>query len=128
MGLAGLAALAGGCHSSQPPLALLPETMGVWRRTALRQLPASDAPDPVPWSEVARAETAEYSGPGKLVVRLYELGSPEAGASLMQRWRPSADTVFFNRSRYFVVVKWQQAERDALKSFVRDLSARIPEK
>ena len=44
---------------------------------------------------------------------------------LAQRWRPSADTVFFYRGRYFVVVKWQQADRKALQEFVRELEKRL---
>ena len=47
--------------------------------------------------------------------------------TLTQRWRPSADTVFFSRGRYFVVIKWQQAERTALRSFVRELEGSIRE-
>jgi len=43
---------------------------------------------------------------------------------MAQRWRPSADTVFFNEGRYFVVVKWQQADRKALHDFVRELVER----
>jgi hypothetical protein len=52
---------------------------------------------------------------------LYELSSPGVGLDLAQRWRPSADTVFFYRDQYFVVVKWQQADRGALQEFVREL-------
>jgi hypothetical protein len=40
---------------------------------------------------------------------------------LAQRWRPSADTVFFSRGAYFVVVKWQAADRSALQAFVRNV-------
>ena len=48
--------------------------------------------------------------------------SPQAWRSTsVQRWRPSADTVFFYEKNYFVVVKWQQAERAALQSFVREI-------
>jgi hypothetical protein len=42
-------------------------------------------------------------------------------AELSQRWRPSADTVFFNRGNFFVVVKWQAAERGALETSIREL-------
>jgi hypothetical protein len=47
------------------------------------------------------------------------------GLDLAQRWRPSADTVFFQQGRYFVVVKWQQADRKALQEFVRELEKRL---
>ncbi|MBZ5581614.1 MAG: hypothetical protein LAQ30_05305 [Acidobacteriia bacterium] len=72
-----------------------------------------------------RLRIAEYDGPGKVQARAYELDSPAVGLDLAQRWRPSADTVFFNRGQYFVVVKWQSADRAALKSFVEELEKRI---
>lgn len=114
------------CRENTAPLRLLPESMaGGWRRTSLREMPVSDAPDPVPRTAVTRLETGDYEGPGRLQARVYELESPAAGASLAQRWRPSADTVFFTEGRFFVVVKWQQADRAALQEFVREMEARI---
>ena len=104
----------------------LAETVGgVWRRAAVRDLWVSEAPDPVPRTSVERLQVAAYEGPGKLEARVYELSSFEVGLDLAQRWRPSADTVFFNRGRYFVVVKWQQADRRALEDFVRELEKRL---
>ena len=61
----------------------------------------------------------------KLEARAYELTSSAVGLDLVQRWRPSADTVFFNPGRYFVVVKWQQADRKALQDFVREMEKRL---
>jgi hypothetical protein len=115
------------CGRNTPlPADLLPETVaGVWRRAAVRGLSVSDAPDPVPRTSVERLQVASYEGPGKLEARVYELSSPDIGLNLAQRWRPSADTVFFNRGRYFVVVKWQQADRKALRGFVRELEERL---
>jgi hypothetical protein len=108
-----------GCQKSAPPVALFLESMdGGWRRTALAEAAVSEAPDPVPRTAVRRLTVAEYSGPGRLEARAYELTSSAAGAGLAQRWRPSADTVFFSRGRYFVVVKWQAADRKALQAFV----------
>jgi hypothetical protein len=128
IGVAGLLALAAACRENRAPLGLLAEkAAGGWRRTSLVETPVSDAPDPVPRSAVTRLETAEYEGPGKLEVRLYELTSPEDGVTLAQRWRPSADTVFFNGGRFFVVIKWEQAEREALRSFVRELQGKLHE-
>jgi len=68
---------------------------------------------------------ATYEGPGKIEARVYALSSPAVGLDLAQRWRPSADTVFFYRGRYFVVVKWQEAERKALEAFVKELEQRL---
>ena len=98
---------------------------GVWKRTALVNPPASSTPDPVPRTAVNRLQTATYAGPGKLEARAYELDSPAVALDLVQRWRPSADTVFFYRGRFFVVVKWDQADRKALEAFVRELEARL---
>jgi len=104
------------------PANLFPETAaGGWRRTSMREMPVSESPDPVPRTSVDRLAAATYEGPGKLEARVYALSSPEVGVDLAQRWRPSADTVFFYRGRYFVVVKWQQAERKALEAFVHQL-------
>jgi hypothetical protein len=115
------------CGSNAPlPADFFPETVAnVWRRAAVRNPPVSEAPDPVPRMSVERLQVAAYEGPGKLEARVYELSSPGVGLALMQRWRPSADTVFFYRGRYFVVVKWQQADRKALEEFVRELQKRL---
>ena len=117
------AALAAACRKPAAlPLNIFPESAaGGWRRTDRRQLSASEAPDPVPRNEIESLLTASYEGPGKLDARLYVLGSGIVGLELSQRWKPSADTVFFSRGPYFVVVKWQTAERSALHAFVREV-------
>jgi len=108
------------------PSNLFPENAaGGWHRTALSEPSLSDAPDPVPRTAVERLAVANYEGPGKLEARVYVLSSPAVGVDLAQRWRPSADTVFFYRDRYFVVVKWQSAERKALEDFVRELESKL---
>ena len=53
------------------------------------------------------------------------LDSPAVALDLVQRWRPSADTVFFYRGRYFVVLKWQDADRTALQAFAAELEKRL---
>ncbi|MGP8243282.1 MAG: hypothetical protein ACLQVN_02060 [Bryobacteraceae bacterium] len=126
--LAAAAALgAAACHKPAAlPRNIFPETAaGGWRRTNRRQLSASEAPDPVPRNEIESLLTASYEGPGKLEARLYVLGSEVVGVELSQRWKPSADTVFFSRGPYFVVVKWQAAERGALQAFVREVEKSI---
>jgi len=75
---------------------------------------------------VRRLEAASYEGAGKLDARAYELTASAVALDLAQRWQPSADTVFFYRGRYFVVVKWDQAERKALQEFIREVEARLP--
>jgi hypothetical protein len=112
------------CRTPPKPDLFLP-AVGPWRRTSLRDVPASEAPDPVPRTAIDWLETANYEGPGKLEARVYALESSAIALDLVQRWRPSADTIFFYRDRYFVVVKWEQADRQALQTFVRALQTRL---
>ncbi len=114
------------CRRAAPDPNLFPKTVpGGWQLTELRVASVSDAPDPVPRSAVERIQIASYQGPGKLEARAYLLDSPAAGEDIQRRWHPSSDTVFFARAQYFVVVKWQSADRQALRAFVRDLETRI---
>jgi hypothetical protein len=116
------------CRQAAPlPADVLPQTVAtVWHRVSLRDLPASDAPDPVPRNEIERLATAAYEGPGKIDARIYVLSSSVVGQEMVDRWRPSADTVFFYSGPYFVVVKWDTAERQALQDFVRQIEKRLP--
>ena len=125
-------ALAFGACQSRPalPADLFPETAdGGWRRTWAGDVP--DSRDPVPRGAVNASRAAAYNGPstsqgpGTLDVRVYRLSSPAVGTDLAQRWRPSADTVFFNQGVYFVVVKWQSADRQALEAFVRQMERKL---
>ena len=122
----GLAAMGAACQRKAPLPDLFPASMpGGWKRTGLREIPASDAPDPVPRTAIDRLQVANYEGPGKLEARAYQLDSPGVALDLVQRWRPSADTVFFYRDEYFIVIKWQEADRKALKAFVDELEKRL---
>ena len=116
------------CRTQQPfPSDMLPETMpGGWRRVSIGEF--SGARDPVPANSVEQSRSATYEGPGSLEVHIYQLTSAAIGLDLTQRWRPSADTVFFHQGVYFVVVKWQSAERKALQQFVSALEAKLPKK
>ena len=119
-----LLALAACGKKAEFPPDLFPETVsGGWRRTTGGD--AAGSPDPVPRSAVEQTRTASYEGPGKVEARVYQLTSAAEGLDLAQRWRPSADTVFFNQGVYFVVVKWQSADRNALQEFVRELEAKL---
>ena len=114
-----------GCGKRAPAIDMFPETVAGWKRTWLRDVPVSEAPDPAPRTSVTRLQAAGYEGFGKLEARAYELSSSQVGVDIAQRWRPSADTVFFWAGRYFVVVKWQEADRRALQQFTRDLEKRV---
>jgi hypothetical protein len=114
------------CGEKPAPPELLPETVAtMWHRASLREMPVSEAPDPVPRTSVKRLQTATYEGPGKIEARVYELTSSAVGLDMVQRWHPSADTVFVNPGHYLVVVKWQQADRQALRDFVSELEKRL---
>src|SRR5262249_8683321 len=122
-------ALAACGGTRQAPAGVFPETVaGVWHRVGLHDLPVNESPDPLPRTAVKSAVFAAYDGPGKLEARAYELKSSEAGLDLAQRWHPSADTVFFWARNYFVVVKWQQADRKALQQFTGELEKRLNER
>ena len=128
MAAAGWLAASGCRKPAALPRNVFPETVaGGWRRTERRELGASEAPDPVPRNEIERLVSASYEGPGKLEARVYVLDSEMVGVELSQRWKPSADTVFFARGPYFVVVKWQSAERKALEEFVREVENSLTE-
>ena len=117
------------CGRVEPMPDLFPAlAAGEWHRTSLRDLSAGEAPDPLPRISIQHIRAAAYEGPGKLEARVYQLTSPAVGLDIAQRWHPSADTVFFNHDRYFVVVKWQEAERKALQAFVRELEGRLTPK
>jgi hypothetical protein len=109
---------------SQPPRSaetLLPASIGgVWQRKSLR-----DIPPPKP--TILRAFEAGYEGAGKLTVDLYEAKVSGTAFEMTQHWRESPNTVFFDKGRYFVVVKWEQADRQALTAFVRALQKELAE-
>ena len=116
-----------GCRTpvAMPPNLFPASAAGGWRLAVAREIPVSEAPDPVPRNEIEWLKEGVYEGPGKIAERVYALSSATVGLGLSQRWRPSADTVFFNRGHFFVVIKWQAAERQALESFIRELQGRL---
>ena len=113
------------CAKREPAIEAFPETIAGWKRTSLREMSATEAPDPVPKETVKRVLSAAYEGAGKLDARAYELTRQEIGLDIAQRWRPVPNTVFFWARSYFVVVTWQEAERKALQEFTRALEKRL---
>jgi hypothetical protein len=120
-----LAAASWGCGARSPQPDLLPENLGGWRRTAIREIPLPDAPAVVPHSGTKHVREANYEGSGRLIVRLYELNSEPLALDLAQRWPPRANTVAFHDKNHFAVVTWQQADRQALQKFVRELERKL---
>jgi hypothetical protein len=118
-----LAALLPSCHRSAPEIGeLLPESPAPdWRRTSLREIPREQIPEMVPSGSLRRAVEAVYAGPGQVTVHLYELASSATALDLAQRWRPAPETVFFYKDEYFAVVRWRDANREALATLVRAL-------
>jgi hypothetical protein len=109
---------------SPPPRAaeaLLPSSVaGTWQRQSLR---AISPPKPT----IERAFEATYEGAGKLTVDLYEAKVSGTAFEMTQHWRAAPDTVFFDKGRCFVVMKWEQADRRALQAFVRALQKGLEE-
>jgi hypothetical protein len=125
-GLVASALVLAGCGRSGPTGDLLPETVGAqWRRASLADVPLTSLPQPLTASTVKRAQSARYEGPGKLEATLYVMSSSAAALDAVQRWRPEANTIFFYRDEFFVVVRYEPGDRQALNAFVRDLSAHL---
>jgi hypothetical protein len=124
--LCALALALAACHREKDPMPdVFPQDAGPWHRTALRELRAAEAPDPVPPAGIERIRSASYQGPGKLDVRVYQMSSPAVALDMVQRWHAAPDTVFFYGGRYFAVVRWESAERKALHAFVGVLESKL---
>ena len=98
---------------------------GGWQLVEAHDIGDGEAPDPVPRSAIVRERTASYKGQGELEAHVYLLDAESTAQTLGQRWRPSADTVFFDSGRYFVVVRWKDADRRNLQSFLAQLQKRL---
>jgi hypothetical protein len=100
---------------------MLPASVGgVWQRKALHDLPP-------PKPAILRAFEADYEGAGKVTIDLYEAQVSGTAFEMTQHWRVVPNTVFFDKGRYFVVVKWEQADRKALTAFVRGMQKELEE-
>ena len=62
-----------------------------------------------------------YEGPGKVTVEVEDVGQQAVAFERAQKTRSQPDSVFFDKDRYFVTVRWDQADREALKMLVRAL-------
>jgi len=94
------------------------DAVGAWHRTSTSEEP--------PAGGAERIRAATYEGPGRLDARIYQLSTPAAALDRVQRWKPSPDTVFFYSGRFFVVIRWQAADRKALQEFVTALEKKLP--
>jgi hypothetical protein len=117
----------GACRRAPAPVPdFFPEVVGAWHRTSAGELPPALEPDSVPRAAVERIRAASYEGPGKLDARLYQLTSPAVALDVVQRWKPAPGTVFFYSGRFFILIRWQTADRKALREFVRALEQKFP--
>src|ERR1039457_255034 len=112
-------------RASAPMPEIFTEAWGVWHRTSAGELPPALEPDFVPRAAVERIRAASYEGPGKLDARLYQLTSPAVALDVVQRWKPVPGTVFFYSGRFFVLIRWQTADRKALQEFVATLEKKF---
>jgi hypothetical protein len=66
-----------------------------------------------------------YAGAGTIRVEVEDTGSSGVALDRAQRTRLEPDMVFFYKNNYFVIVRWEEADRDSVKAFVRDLEKRL---
>ncbi len=122
-----LAAIAtGACTpSKKAPATALPERVGAWTRSDHSRPPSGEAPAAIARFAVAAIEKATYSGPGgeTLHAEAYHVASEAAGLELEQTWRPEPNAVGFHVGTFFVIMRYDKADRSALNSFVRELQA-----
>ena len=120
--LVGLSILLASCGGApRPAEPLFPQQAGVWKLQQSGDLPLSGIPEPIGRLGVRRAGSASYEGAGSLQVEMYEMTSSAAALEAEQTWRPAAGTVAFHRDSYFVVIHWENAARDSVPEFVREM-------
>ena len=120
--IACLSILLASCGGAPRPAApLFPSQAGVWKLRQSGDLPLSGVPEPIARLGVRRAGTAAYEGAGTLQVETYEMTSSAAALEAEQTWRPVAGTVAFHRDSYFTVIHWENAARDSVPEFVREM-------
>ena len=81
--------------------------------------------DEIPAAQIADAASATYEGPGKLDVRLYRLTSEPAGLDVVQRRRPTPETIFLWQHQYFLVVDWPVAKQSEMQDALKILEDRL---
>ena len=107
------------CRRASAPMPdLFTEAVGAWQRVSVSEVP--------PPAAIERILAASYQGPGKLDARVYQLASPALALDMAQRWKPAPDTVFFYKGRFFVLIQWETADRQALREFVVALEKKFP--
>jgi hypothetical protein len=99
--------LLGGCSGAKQSFVLPQTAPGGWH---LRETK----------TEGART-LAVYDGSGTVRVEVDDMKVPAVAFERAQKARPEPDTVFFDKDRFFVTVRWEKADREALKQLMRAL-------
>ena len=123
VGLVSILLISCGGHP-QPAARLFPETVGSWKLKQSTDLAADQIPESIRRLGIRRTGSAGYEGPGNLKVEIYEMTSSAAAFEAEQTWRPVADTVAFHKESFFTVVHWENADRAAVSSFIREMEKR----
>jgi hypothetical protein len=111
--------------ASPRPL-VLPQTLAdVWTLQSSQAKPAATAPEMVQAIGTRGWTAASYQGPGKVDLAIYQLTSEPGGLEMVQKWRPQANTVVFYTDRYFVVVKYDAADRAPVTALITSLQKRL---
>jgi len=119
--------LLGACKQGAAPPVFPASVADGWRRKSSESFPAGSAPELVRKIGTRGWWRTVYEGPGSATVELYELTAPPGGLEMVQRWRPTADAVVWYTPRYFVVIKWQSADREAVGALIRSLEKQFQE-
>ena len=119
--------LLGACKQGAAPPVFPASVADAWRLKSSQSFAAGSAPELVRKIGTRGWWRTVYEGPGTATVELYELTATPGGLEMVQRWRPAADTVVWYTTRYFVVVKWQSADRAAVGALVRSIEKQFQE-
>jgi hypothetical protein len=100
---------------------------GDWKLNTTQTLVADNAPELVRKTGTRGGWSATYEGPGSATVELYELTAPAAGLEMVQQWTPVPNAVVWYTSHYFVVMRWQSTDRDAVQALIRGTQKQFAE-
>lgn len=115
------------CTRSLPPPVFPPAVAGVWKLKSSQAMALASAPELVRKMGARRGWSAAYEGPGSVKFELYELKVPGVGLEIVQRWQPVADAVVWYTPHYFIVARWQSADRESVKLLIRSIQKQFTE-
>jgi len=114
------AVLCASCAKPERPLKdALPVQVSAWTLGETNPLPSEETPAALRTQGLQRAIAANYTGPVKIAVRVYEMRSEPGAFEAMQKWRQS-DGMARYKGAYFVVAESSEAERAVVGGFLRE--------